>query len=189
VAGGQDEFSFVAPALRAQAAANWQRGLDCILAAQIIVGGQRTVWCQQHDAITLQPASARNYEMPAATSSESGTIVLFLMQLPNPDTNVIAAVHGAAAWFEKTKIMNQAFRVVGTENRQLVAAPGSGPIWSRYYEIGTDRPIFGDRDKTIHNDVNEISRERRAGYGWFRDTPKRVLEHYAKWAKLHPANP
>jgi PelA/Pel-15E family pectate lyase len=134
----------------------------------------------------LQPASARNYEMPSATSSESGTIVLFLMQLPAPTANEVAAVHAAAVWFEKTKIEGKAFRVVGTESRKLVDAPGGGPIWSRYYEIGTDRPIFGDRDKSIHDDVNEISRERRKGYAWFKDTAKRVLEHYAKWAKLHP---
>ena len=187
VAGGQKEFSFVSPELRAQAEASWKHGLDCLLAAQIRVNGRRTVWCQQHDAITLEPASARNYEMPSETSSESGTIVLFLMQLPDPDSNVVAAVHGAAAWFKKTEIMNKAFRVVGTESRKLVDAPGSGPIWSRYYDVGTDRPIFGDRDKTIHDDVNELSRERRKGYAWFKDTGKRVLEHYKNWAKLHPA--
>ena len=186
VAGGQDEFSFVPTALRARAAAGWQRGVECLLAAQIVANGRRTVWCQQHDAITLQPCSARNFEMPAATSSESGNLVLFLMQLPNPDSNVVAAVHAAAAWFEKTKIEGQAFRSTGPEGRKLVAAPGSGPIWARYYEIGTDRPIFGDRDKSIHDEVNEISRERRQGYGWFSDTPKRVLEHYAKWADTHP---
>jgi PelA/Pel-15E family pectate lyase len=186
VAGGQDEFSFVPAELRAKADAGWNRGLDCLLAAQIVANGKRTVWCQQHDAITLQPASARNYEMPSQTSSESGTMVLFLMQLPNPNSNVFAAVHAASAWFEKTKIEDKAFRVVGNESRKLVDAPGNGPIWSRYYEIGTDRPIFGDRDKTIHDDVNEISRERRQGYAWFKDTAKRVLEHYAKWAKAHP---
>ncbi|MDR3456639.1 MAG: pectate lyase [Verrucomicrobiae bacterium] len=187
VAGGQREFAFVPPELRAQADASWQRGLDCILAAQIQVNGRRTVWCQQHDALTLQPASARNYEMPAATSSESGTIVLFLMLLPNPDSNVVAAVHGAAAWFQKTEIMGKAFRVVGTESRKLVDAPGSGPIWARYYDVQTEEPIFGDRDLMIHDDVNDLSRERRKGYGWFKDTGKRVLEHYKKWSKLHPA--
>ena len=186
VAGGKKDFTFVPPDLRAQSAASAQRGVDCILAAQIKVDGRRTVWCQQHDAITLQPVSARNYEMPSESSSESGSIALFLMQLPNPDSNVVAAVNAAAAWFEKTKIMDKAFRVVGSESRKLVDVPGSGPIWARYYEIGTDKPIFGDRDQTIHDDVNEISRERRKGYGWFKDTGKRVLQHYAEWAKAHP---
>ena len=186
VAGGQNEFAFVQPETRAKADAGWKRGLECILAAQIVNHGRRTVWGQQHDAITLQPTSARNYEMPSAASSESGTMVLFLMQLPNPGSNIVAAVHAACAWFEKTKIEGKAFRVVGSESRKLVDDPGSGPIWARYYEIGTDRPIFGDRDKTIHDDVNELSRERRTGYGWFKDTGKPVLQHYDKWAKQHP---
>jgi len=186
VAGGQAEFSFVTPEVRAKAEAGWRHGVDCILAAQIVANGKLTAWGQQVDALTLQPASARNYEMPSVTSSESATIVLFLMQLPEPTAKEIAAVHAACAWFDKTKIEGKAFRVVGKESRKLVDAPGNGPIWARYYEVGTDRPVFGDRDKTIHDDVNEISRERRKGYGWFKDTPKRVLEHYQKWAKLHP---
>ena len=183
---GEKEFSFVPAGLRAQADAVWKRGLDCMLAAQITANGRRTVWGQQHDALTLQPSSARNYEMPGAASSESCTIVLFLMQLPNPNSNVVAAVHAAATWFKKTKIEGKSFQVVGTESRKLVDAPGAGPIWSRYYEIGSDKPIFGDRDQSIHNDVNEISRERRKGYGWFKDSAKRVEQHYAKWATLHP---
>ena len=183
---GEKEFSFVPAALRLKSDAGWRRGLECVLAAQVVVSGHRTVWGQQHDAITLQPTSARNYEMPALASSESATLVLFMLQLPEPGSNVIASVHAAAAWFEKTKIMGKAFQVVGTESRKLVDAPGAGPVWSRYYEIGTDRPIFGDRDLTIHDDVNEISRERRKGYGWFKDSAKRVGQHYAKWAKANP---
>jgi len=186
VSGGQKEFAFTSPELRAQAAAGWKQGLDCILAAQITVNGRRTVWCQQHDAITLLPTSARNYEMPSAASSESATLTLFLMQLPEPDSNVVAAINGSVAWFRKTKIEGKAFQVVGTESRKLVDSPGSGPIWARYYDAKTDEPLFGDRDLTIHDDVNELSRERRKGYGWFKDTGKRVEEHYAKWLKLHP---
>jgi PelA/Pel-15E family pectate lyase len=186
VALGSGEFSFVPAELRAKADAGWKRGLDCILAAQVKANGKLTVWGQQHDALTLQPVSARNYEMPSLASSESGTITLFLMQLPNPDARVVAAVHAAAAWFEKTKIKDKQFKSVGSEGRKLTDAPGAKPLWARYYEVGTDEPVFGDRDKSIHDDVNEISRERRKGYGWFKDTGKRVLDHYPKWAKLHP---
>ena len=185
VADGQNEFAFVPAATRAQAAASLQRGMDCLLATQVVVDGRRTVWCQQNDALTLQPASARNYEMPALTSSESATIVLFLMELPDPNTNVIAAVRAAVAWFDKTKLNGVAFKSTGGDGRHLVSAPGAGPIWARYYQIGTDRPIFGDRDKTIHDTVDEISKERRKGYSWFKDTPKRVLEHYLRWLKDH----
>lgn len=181
-----NEFAFVPANLRTRAGASLKRGIDCVLATQIVANDRRTVWCQQHDPLTLQPASARNYEMPALASSESADLVSFLMQLPDPDSNVVVAIHAAAIWFEKTEIENKAFKLVRGEGRRLVDAPGNGPLWARYYEIGTDRPIFGDRDRSIHDDVNEISLERRNGYGWYRETPKRLLEHYARWSQSHP---
>jgi PelA/Pel-15E family pectate lyase len=52
--------------------------------------------------------------------------------------------------------------------------------------LGTDRPIFGDRDKTIHDDVMEISKERRKGYSWFGDKPSRALQEYHRWKDTHP---
>jgi PelA/Pel-15E family pectate lyase len=99
---------------------------------------------------------------------------------------VAAAIAGAAAWFEKTKINDVEYRFAGDAGRMLVEAPGSGPLWARYYDIGTDRPIFGDRDKSIHDSVNEISRERRNGYAWYRDTPAKALEHFSAWRKEFP---
>jgi len=185
VAAGTNEFAFVPAKLRARATASLKRGLDCALVTQVVVNGRRTAWCQQYDALTLQPASARNYEMPALASSESASLVSFLMQLPDPDSNVVAAVRAAAAWFEQTKIENKSYRFVRGQGRRLVDAPGSGPLWARYYEIGTDRPIFGDRDRSLHDDVNEISRERRNGYAWYRNTPGRVLEQYRRWSQSY----
>ena len=176
IAAGAGDFKFTSRSMRRRAAGSVASGLRCILATQIIVNGQRTVWCQQHDALTLQPASARNYEMPSLCSGESAAIVTFLMDLPEPDSNIVASVRGAVAWFEKTQIRDVAFRKVGGEGRTLVAAPGAGPLWARYYEIGSDRPIFGERDKTIHDVVDEISRERRDGYAWFTDNPGEVIK-------------
>ena len=68
----------------------------------------------------------------------------------------------------------------------MVPTPGAGPLWARDYEIGSDRPIFGDRDKTIHDKVNEISKERRNGYGWYNERPHRALEQYVRWSEAHP---
>jgi len=89
-------------------------------------------------------------------------------------------------WFEKTELNNVEFKSIGKDGRKLIPSPGAGPLWSRYYEIGTDRPIFGDRDKSIHDDVNELSKERRKGYQWYNNTAKRVLEHFRRWSKDHP---
>ena len=187
IASGQNEFTFVSAADRARAAAAVTRGLNCILATQILVQGRRTVWCQQHDPLTLAPTSARNYEMPSQSSGESAGLVLFLMELPNPSPDIVNAVHAAAAWFEKTALQGVIFKPAPDgSGRRLQAAPGAPSLWPRYAEIGSDRPLFGDRDKTIHDDVNEISQERRNGYAWFGDGPKRALDHYRKWAQAHP---
>jgi PelA/Pel-15E family pectate lyase len=183
VSAGTDEFSFMPEKSRALAAASLKRGIACILATQIVTDGCRTVWCQQHDALTLQPASARNYEMPSQVSSESANIMKFLMEQPDPDSNIVVAVDAAAVWFKKAEIHDVAYKFSKKDGRHLISAPGNGPLWARYYEIGTDRPIFGDRDKSIHDDVNEISKERRNGYSWFNDDAKRMLEHYARWKK------
>lgn len=187
IASGQNEFTFVSAADRARAAAAVTRGLNCILATQILIQGRRTVWCQQHDLLTLAPTSARNYEMPSQSSGESAGVAIFLMKLQNPSPAVVNAVHAAAAWFEKTALQGVIFKPAPDgSGRRLVAAPGSPPLWPRYAEIGSDRPLFGERDKTIHDDVNEISQERRNGYAWFGDGPKRALDDYRKWAQAHP---
>jgi PelA/Pel-15E family pectate lyase len=186
VSASRNQFTFVPGMSRALAAASFRRGVECILAAQIVADGQRTVWCQQYYPLALQPTSARNYEMPSQCASESAGIMTFLMELPNPSPRAVAAVRAAAGWFERTKISDVAYRRDGDAGRRLVPAPGNGPLWARYYEIGTDRPIFGDRDKSIHDAVNEISLERRNGYSWYGDSPKRALEQYARWSKARP---
>ena len=186
VAAGTGGFSFPSPAVRTMAEASVKRGLDCILNAQIKVDGRLTVWGQQHDPLTLAPVPARNYEPVASASDESAGLILFMLRLPEPDARIIASIHAACAWFEKTRITGKKFAGAGKQGRILMDVPGAGPIWARYSEIGTEMPIFADRDKAIHTDVNDISRERRKGYSWFCDTPKRTLQHYAKWAKAHP---
>jgi PelA/Pel-15E family pectate lyase len=185
VSGTNSDFAFVSKKYRARATTSLQRGIACVLASQIVENGRHTVWCQQHDALTLQPTSARNYEMPSQVAAESADLMMFLMEQPDPSPEIVAAVNAAAAWFDKTKIYDVAFKADNDNGRRLVPAPDNGPIWARYYEIGTDRPIFGDRDKSIHDNVNEISKERRNGYSWYNSTPKRTLERYADWKKLH----
>ncbi len=186
LASGKKEFAFATPELRARAAESADRALACLLRMQISVAGHRTVWCQQNDILTLEPTSARNYEMPSQSSSESAAIMTYLMEIDQPSREVAAAVHSAAAWFRKTAIPDKVFKSTGEDGRHLVAAPGS-IVWARYSEIGTDRPLFGDRDKTIHDHVDEISKERRNGYAWFSGNPDRALALYEKWAKAHPA--
>ncbi len=193
VAAGADPYKFLPPGLKRRAGPAAERGIDCLLKLEIVENGVKTAWAQQYDALTLEPTSARNYEMAALISDESFPIVEFFMSLPNPTPAEAAAVHAACAWFTKVEIFGYRFGSGNffadrrsPEGRKLVAVAGAGPIWARYYQIGTDKPIFGDRDKAIHDDVNELSLERRNGYSWFNTAGVAVLNEYKSWAQKHP---
>ncbi|HEY1804106.1 MAG TPA: pectate lyase [Terracidiphilus sp.] len=193
VADGAAGYTFVSPSLKRRAGPAAERGIDCLLKLQIAENGVKTAWAQQYDALSLEPTSARNYEMASLTSDESFPIVEFFMSLPNPIPAEVAAVNAACAWFVKVEIFGYRYgsgdfmadrRSPG--GRKLVAVAGAGPIWARYYQIGTDKPIFGDRDKTVHGDVNDLSLERRNGYQWFNSAGIAVLNDYKAWAPAHP---
>jgi PelA/Pel-15E family pectate lyase len=193
VAAGAENYKFVSPELARRAAPAAARGIACLLKLQIVVNGAKTAWAQQYDALTLEPTSARNYEMASLTSDESFPIVEFLMSLPNPTPEEITAVHAACAWFQKVEIFGYRYGSGNffadhnsPEGRKLVAVEGAGAIWSRYYQIETGKPIFGDRDKTIHDDVNELSLERRNGYSWYNSAGIEVLNEYKAWVQKHP---
>jgi PelA/Pel-15E family pectate lyase len=183
-ARGADDLDFVPPALRVEAAAAEQRAIQVLLAAQIRVGGRRLLWAQQHDALTLAPASARNYEPPALCSSESADLLLYLMSLPEPSAEVVLAVQSGIATLRELAIHDQAWRKLDdARGRLLLPEPGAGPLWARYYDVATLKPVFGDRDKTLHDDVAEISLERRNGYAWFGNRPAKALQAYEAWAR------
>jgi PelA/Pel-15E family pectate lyase len=193
VANGTADYTFLPRALARRAGPAARRGIECLLKLQIAEHGVETAWAQQYDALTLAPTSARNYEMASLCSDESFPIVEFLMQLPDPTAQEVAAVHAAADWFTEVEIYGYRFGSgdfradrSSPEGRKLVAVAGARPIWARYYQIGTDMPIFGDRDKTIHDDVNELSRERRNGYAWFNAEGVAVLARYKTWTAAHP---
>jgi PelA/Pel-15E family pectate lyase len=185
VAEGAGNYAFVPAELRRQASASADHALQCILATRVVVKGQRTVWAQQHDALTLVPVAGRNYEPAALSSGESAALLLYLMQLPHPSPAVIAAVNAGVEWLKSAAINGREW--VGGRGtpggRHLEAKAGVGPIWARYYSISTGLPVFGDRDKTIHDDVSELSLERRNGYAWYSAGPQQALDAYAAWSK------
>jgi PelA/Pel-15E family pectate lyase len=173
-------WSFVPAATRPRARAAADRGLACLLATQIVVKGQRTVWGQQHDPLTLQPTSARSYELTSLTGLESVAVVDYLMRLRAPNPQVVAAVHAAADWYDATTLDGFVY-----EGYEVTPKPGAGPIWARLYEIGTNRPIFANRDGVLLYDFDKLT-DRRRGYGWFTMAPAAMLRRYDRWAVRHP---
>ncbi|WP_409267162.1 pectate lyase [Massilia sp. BHUDP2] len=184
IAEGHPDFAFVPQALRQQAGAASARAVRPILDAQVLVSGKKTVWPQQADAITLKPISARNYEMRSLASAESAEVLMFLMRQPEQTPEIRAAIEAGIAWLKASAIYGKAFtKLSEEEGRKLVDRPGAGPIWSRNYDIQTGKPIFGDRDKSIHDDVNFISKGRRNGYSWYTNAPQKALDAYAEWSR------
>jgi PelA/Pel-15E family pectate lyase len=174
-------FEFVPVTRREEAGRRLLRGISCILAAQIETAGVRTVWGQQHDPLTLQPCAARNFEPIAASASESAALARFLMGLPDPTPVMVTSVEAAVAWFERVALAGVAWDRRAEAGSGLVPTAGSPRLWARLYEVGCDRPVFGDRDRTVHFVVTEISAERRLGYGWYGDWPEATIARYRDW--------
>ncbi len=179
--GDRFGFGFVPEDVRARAANALARGVDCLVDSQVIVNGVRTAWGQQHDPLTHLPIAARSYEHASLSGRESAGIAEFLMSLPDPDERVVRAVHAVADWFRATAIRD----VVYEYNKGLRPEPGAGPIWARMTEIGTNRPIFSNRDGKVLYDYEQLT-DRRTGYGWFGSEPADALRRYESWARRHP---
>jgi PelA/Pel-15E family pectate lyase len=100
VAGANSIYAFVDKARRDRAASAVEKEIEGILKTQVLVNGKRTVWCAQHDEVTLAPAAARKFEVVSLSGDESVGIVRFLMSIEEPSPAVIDAIESAIAWFK-----------------------------------------------------------------------------------------
>jgi PelA/Pel-15E family pectate lyase len=116
------------------------------------------------------------------------------MKIDEPSPEIRRAIESAIDWFERVKIEGQAVRWErdgggnGASRRPIdrvvVSDASAGPLWARFYEIGTNRPMFVGRDGIVHDHLADIERERRLGYSWLGDWPRNLLEEqYPAWRK------
>jgi len=137
-----------------------ERGGDFILLAQL--PEPQPVWGQQYNP-AMEPDWARAFEPPAACSGESVGVLHTLMDLylATGEERYLEPIPRALAWFERSELR-----------------PG---VWARYYELGTNRPIYGDRDGRVYYALSEISEERQRGYAWEREFGvKGVMARFAQ---------
>jgi PelA/Pel-15E family pectate lyase len=188
------QYSFVDSARYEKAQEAFEEGIDCILKCQIKQNGRFTVWGQQHDNIDFRPQNARAFEPAALCGDESADIVLLLMSLDNPSQEIIAAIQSAVKWLHDSRIFGIRVKTISapkkvykystsTIDRVVVKDPNAQPIWTRFYELGTNKPLFCNRDKIPVYSLAEVDRERRSGYTWYHYEPERVLEEYPIWQK------
>lgn len=180
VAEKEDDYRFVDEERRLRAEKAVAKAVPLILKLQVEKAGEKTVWAAQYDENTLKPAAARAFEPVSLTAGESVAIVRFLMQ-EKPTPEIVAAVESAVRWFEATKLTGIRWEKRNGENI-VIKDKAAPPIWARFYQIETMKPIFIGRDGVIKYSVSEIEAERRNGYAWYVDGPSELLsKDYPKW--------
>lgn len=186
--GDNPDYAFVDAPHRAKAKNALVAGIDCVLKTQIVENGTLTAWCAQHDPLTLQPAPARKFEIASLSGWESANIARFLMSIEPPTPAIKTAVKSAVAWFEKSKITGfevvSGLNSVGGRTYALKPNPVAPPLWARFYELGTNRPVFVTREVKISYSLSEFDQSGpMSGYNWYVTQPQSLLERdYPAWA-------
>ena len=185
-AAGSQPFAFVDAGRRAAAEKAIERGIEVILKTQIREEGRLMAWCAQHDEKTLEPAWARTYEPPSYGTAATAGIVRFLMSIESPSAEVVAAIEAGMDWLRSVEIRGLRYESIidekGAEDRRVVPDAGAGPLWARFYELGTHRPIFLGRDSVVRYALAEIEQERRSGYAYYGTWPAELLaQEYPAW--------
>ena len=121
------------------------KGGDFLLLAQL--PEPQPVWAQQYNR-RMEPAWARVFEPPSVCSNESAGVMRLLVDLylETGEEKYLDPFPRAIAWFKRSKL-----------------EPG---VWARMYEVGTNRPVYGERDGKIHYRIEELSPGRQRGYSW-----------------------
>lgn len=183
VAEGKNGFGAVNSKFKEKSKIAVQKGVECIIKTQVLQKGVPSIWADQYNEITLQPEKARAFEPVSLATAESVGIVRFLMQQPvTPE--IKKSIQAAVKWFTENDIEGYSYNVVKQNGKtvRVLAEDKNSVIWARFYDINTNKPLFGDRDGSVKYNYNEVSEERRNGYSWFGDfANKLVNKEYPKW--------
>ena len=142
-----------------------KRGGDFIIASQV---PDQPGWAQQysHD---MKPAWARAFEPPCISAASTSRNIRSLVDLYvlTRDEKYLKPIPPALEWLDKSKLADRR--------------------WARMYEVGTNKPIYGDRDGKVHYTLAEVSEERRTGYSWESDyhVPESIA-YYEKAKRFGP---
>lgn len=183
VSEGKNDFDVFNAELKSKSKIALQKGIGSILNNQVFQNGVPTIWADQYDEITLQPAKARAFEPISLATGESVGIVRFLMLQPiTPD--IRKSITSAVQWFRKNKIDGYSYKHVKQNDKtvRVLSEEKGSVVWARFYDIKTNTPIFGDRDGSIKYNYLDISEERRNGYSWYIEFADDLTEQeFPKW--------
>jgi len=106
-------------------------------------------WAQQYDQ-ELKPSWARSFEPSGICSAATGRNIRALVNLYlyTKDEKYLKPIPAAIDWLKRSQIKPN--------------------LWGRIYEVGSNKPIYGDRKdgNKIHYDYEKVSEFERSHYGW-----------------------
>jgi len=122
-----------------------KRGGDFIILSQI--DEPQPGWAQQYHW-NMSPGWARSYEPPAVCSADTANNIDSLLDLYlfTGNESYLERIPAAIRWLNQSQIGKD--------------------LWARFYELGTNRPLYCDRDYKLTYNLSEVSEERRTGYSW-----------------------
>lgn len=128
-------------------------------------------WAQQYNEY-LQPAWARTFEPPSVGPSETVNNIetLIDLYLALGDATLLEPIPDALRWINEVRLPNGQ--------------------WARFVELGTNKPLYYDRGRLRVNSPDDLSLERRTGYGYQIDVASRLAaatQRYEKALRLSRA--
>ena len=188
-------FNFVPAPLRERVQHAVERGDTCLLQLQVRQEGVLTGWAGQYDNLTLQPAQGRKFELPALVVQESVGTLRYLMSIPQPSPQVIASIDAGVAWLRQGQLQGLRLETFdapaedfahhsSSTDRRLVEDPNDEPLWARFYDLQDNSVVLATREGARVAHYTDIPRERRTGYDWYGNWPRKLLDRdYPKWQK------
>jgi hypothetical protein len=122
-------------------------------------------WAQQYNDY-LQPAWARAFEPPAVcpqVTVQNLQVLMDLHQLTGKD-RYLEPIPDALSWVDACRLPNG--------------------LWPRFVEIGTGKPLYYDRGRIRVDSMEDLSLERRTGYGYETDLSKAIARARERFKQL-----
>lgn len=190
----------------------WDKGLDFVIRAQVVIDGTKTGWAQQYepDAVDPVPAGGRAFELPSVSPDESLTMVKVLANIVNPSDAVKEAITSYVNWINSVGItgygvynISDRTRELGTD-RLFLKDGSTTKQFGRFYGLDTTGKyygfteeqmknkltsnkfyeIFAGRDSVAQLSMNYGMGERRIGYSYVRTkADTNATNVYNAWKK------
>ena len=163
---GTGDWAWLDAQRKSNATAAVARGVQALLELQVKVDGEPTVWAAQYDLLTMQPVSARGYELAALCGGESVNVLRLLFKVRPVTPELTAAVESGMAWFSAHKV------------------EASEKGWSRFYDLRTQQPFYpGKLDGKAYPGEDAMRKNNPGGYDFGVKKAADLPKYYAKWLK------